>query len=173
MGGLIVRRAPGRHRHLGLLQAGQRVFPCLLGESGITVIKREGDRATPAGRLRILGGYFRRDRMMRLATTMVMHDAATDDGWCDDPAAPQYNRPVRLPFNMSHEFMRREDRLYDICLVLDWNFRPRIRGRGSAIFLHQTSADGKPTLGCIAVEPNLMRKLLKRLRRDAVVRVLP
>ncbi len=43
-----------------------------------------------------------------------------------------YNRPVKIPYGASHETMRRADRLYDYCLVLDWNIfaapaRPRQR----------------------------------------------
>lgn len=69
--------------------------------------------------------------------------------------------------------MYREDRLYDICLVLDWNLRPCVRNRGSAIFLHQTSQSGEPTLGCIALEPSALRRLLPLLGRNTVINVLP
>ena len=172
MPALVVRRAPGRQPHRGLLHMGQRVFPCIIGEAGVTSLKREGDRATPAGAMNILGGYFRRDRMMRPRTGLLLHETELCDGWCDDPASARYNQPVTLPFAGSHEEMRRGDRLYDVCLVLDWNFRPRKRGCGSAIFLHQTTPDTKPTLGCIALEPAVMRRLLPGLRGGAVVRVL-
>ena len=40
-------------------------LPCVLGASGISRAKREGDKATPAGVMRVLHGYFRSDRMNR------------------------------------------------------------------------------------------------------------
>ena len=43
------------------------------------------------------------------------------------------------------------DDLYDACIVLDWNIRPRRRGRGSAIFFHLARPDFTPTQGCVAV----------------------
>lgn len=168
-----VRRAPGTSPHRGLLCLGPAVLPCILGKSGISVLKREGDGATPAGRHAIIGGYARADRLPLLARLNRLMRIRRDDGWCDDPGHPAYNRPVRLPFAASHERMWRRDRLYDICLVLDWNFVPRGRFRGSAIFLHLTDGEGGPTQGCIAVEPAVMRRLLAEWRGAVTIRILP
>lgn len=166
-----VRRAPGGGGR-GLLAAGGAVVACMLGRGGVAVCKREGDGATPAARMTVLGGY-RNPRRFRLspgAGALVPADAGL--GWCDAPEHPAYNRPVRLPFRYGHESMLRDDRLYDICLVLDWNIRPRARRRGSAIFLHLTNPEGTPTAGCIALEPGRMRILLPRLIGRKIV-VLP
>jgi L,D-peptidoglycan transpeptidase YkuD (ErfK/YbiS/YcfS/YnhG family) len=59
----------------------------------------------------------------------------------------------------------RDDRLYDVCLVLDWNLPPfgRKRNGGSAIFLHVARPGFPPTEGCIAVAPETMRALLPRI----------
>ena len=67
----------------------------------------------------------------------------------------------------------REDRLYDVCLVLDWNVHPRARHRGSAIFLHIAGPGFAPTQGCIAVEPAVMRHLLEWMRPATILRVSP
>ncbi len=70
--------------------------------------------------------------------------------------------------------MLRGDRLYDVCLVLDWNFSRRARNRGSAIFIHLTRKDGGPTQGCIALAPGRMRKLLPLLVSGRIaIKVLP
>ncbi len=95
-------------------------------------------------------------------------------GWCDAPSDPCYNRPVALPFRASHEKMLRTDRLYDVCIVLDWNFSRRARNRGSAIFMHLTREDRGPTQGCIALDPALMRRLLPALLSGRIaIKVLP
>ena len=168
----VVRRAPGASAHRGLLAAAGKVWPCALGRSGITVTKREGDGATPAGDLALLGGYFRRDRLPVLAELRGLRAIRPDDGWCDDPAHPAYNRPVDLPFAASHEKMWREDGLYDICLVMDHNFSRRSRNRGSAVFFHLTA--GKPyTAGCVAISRKAMMKLLPRLKTGTVMDIRP
>ncbi len=65
--------------------------------------------------------------------------------------------------------MARADALYDMVVVLDWNYRRRLQGRGSAIFLHLARPGFRPTEGCIAVTRPTMRLLLARLgRRDAI-----
>lgn len=169
---ILVRKAPCDPRR-GLLSAGGRVILCALGRGGIRALKREGDGATPAASMRITGGYFRADRLPRPPARFPLRAIRSDDGWCDAPDDPNYNRPVRLPFSGSHETMMRDDRLYDICLVLDWNRPPkgRSRNRGSAIFLHVARPGFPPTEGCIAVEPEAMRWLLSRIGPETVVRV--
>lgn len=168
---MAVRAAP-RNPRLGLIRAGNRTFPCALGRTGISAFKREGDGATPLAAMTFLSGYVRADRSMQRHGGMALKAIRADDGWCDAPAHAAYNRPVRLPFPASHETMQRADRLYDHCLVMDWNIASRRRHRGSAIFFHVAKPGFPPTEGCIAVAPAVMRLLLPHLRRGTVVRVM-
>jgi L,D-peptidoglycan transpeptidase YkuD (ErfK/YbiS/YcfS/YnhG family) len=87
------------------------------------------------------------------------------DGWCDASADRNYNRPVRHPYPASAERLWRADGLYDIVVVLDCNDRPRVRGRGSAIFMHVAKPGYAPTEGCIALAQAHLLRLLVRLRR--------
>ena len=168
---IVVRSGPGLATQ-GLMSVGNSVFPCALGRSGISAFKREGDGATPLARLRVLFGSHRCDRLMAGQAAIAMKAIRADDGWCDAPAHACYNRPVRLPFAASHERMMREDRLYDAGLVLDWNITSRRRHKGSAIFFHIAREGFRPTEGCIAVAPAVMRRLLKVLRPGAEFRVI-
>ncbi|WP_245261242.1 L,D-transpeptidase [Chelativorans sp. J32] len=158
----------------GLLSIGGLVFPCALGRSGVSSVKREGDGATPRSAMRPLSIYFRRDRRpggigpVRLPTRPIRPDL----GWCDAARNANYNRPVKLPCDASHEKMKRDDGLYDVCVVLDWNITPRKRGAGSAIFLHLARPGMKPTEGCIAVTPRTMTRLLPALSSRTRIRVL-
>jgi L,D-peptidoglycan transpeptidase YkuD (ErfK/YbiS/YcfS/YnhG family) len=88
-------------------------------------------------------------------------------GWCEDPASPRYNRPVRLPARDCTDRMWREDGLYDLTFVLDQNFSRRAKGRGSAIFFHLARPGLTPTAGCVAIRPADMRKLAPRLGAGA------
>lgn len=168
---LTVRARPG-HPSQGLLVAGNTVFPCALGRGGISANKREGDGATPLGAMRILSGYFRTDHVAARRTRLQMTPIHAELGWCEVPDDRNYNRPVRIPYGASHETMRRADRLYDYCLVLDWNITPRRRGRGSAIFFHLAREGFTPTQGCVAVTAKVMARLLPYLSARTVLRVL-
>ncbi|WP_246730393.1 L,D-transpeptidase family protein [Nitratireductor mangrovi] len=169
---MIVRARPGRPTQ-GILALGQRTFACALGRAGITSLKREGDGATPRGPLRVLWGYFRPDRGPVPANALQWRRTSPEQGWCDASGDRNYNRPVALPYPASHEKMRREDHLYDIVIVLDWNMRPAARNRGSAIFLHLARPGYLPTEGCIAVSRATMMRLLPCLRRGTPIRVAP
>jgi L,D-peptidoglycan transpeptidase YkuD (ErfK/YbiS/YcfS/YnhG family) len=166
----LMQARPEKFR-LGRLHAGPLTFRCALGCNGISRRKREGDHATPAGSFRFLFGYFRADRVPRRAMALSMRPLSQSLGWCDDSRVPAYNRPVRLPFRASHEILWREDRLYDLVIVLDYNMYPRRRNRGSAIFLHCCREGFFPTEGCIALDPADLRRLLPRLSRKAVLTI--
>ena len=167
---LTVRVRPG-NRSQGLLKAGTTVFPCALGRGGVSSNKREGDGATPLGRMPIVSGYFRRDHVAAGPTRLRMTPIHSRLGWCEVPDDRNYNRPVKIPYGASHETMCRSDRLYDYCLVLGWNISPRRRGRGSAIFFHLARPDFSPTQGCVAITGGAMARLLPFLSRDCVVTV--
>jgi L,D-peptidoglycan transpeptidase YkuD (ErfK/YbiS/YcfS/YnhG family) len=93
------------------------------------------------------------------------------DGWCDAATDRNYNRRVRHPYTASAETMWRTDTLYDTVVVLDCNRRPRIRGRGSAIFMHVARPGFLPTEGCIALRrPDLLR-VLSHLRSGARIHI--
>lgn len=158
--------------HRALLVAGGTAVPCTIGKGGATRAKREGDHCTPRGRLAVLAWYAppgpRRLPRLHGAPRTITPSV----GWCDDPAAPAYNRPVRLPASASHESMARADGKYDMVGVLDWNISPRLRGRGSAIFFHINDKSLKGTEGCVALTRDAMRRLLPRLARHVVIEIV-
>ena len=156
---------------LGRFRAGPVVVRCAIGRAGIRQDKREGDRATPFGAFRLLGGFFRPDRVLRKAWISPMRPVRPSDGWCDDPQSALYNRRVALPCRERHEKLWRPDRLYDLVIILDYNIHPRRKNRGSAIFLHCVGPDYAPTGGCIALRLDDLRRLLPRLAHKAVLTV--
>ncbi len=112
---------------------------------------------------------YRADRGPAPACRVPVEPLAPDDGWCDDPAHRDYNRPVRLPHPARHERMWREDGAYDIVGVLGWNDAPVERGRGSAIFLHLARPDYAPTEGCVALSERDLRAVLAAGLRGILV----
>ncbi|PRD44451.1 hypothetical protein C5748_07725 [Phyllobacterium phragmitis] len=165
-----VRARPGNPAQ-GLLIAGNLVLRCALGKGGISAFKREGDGATPLAAMRLLYGWHRRRRGVAAFSPLPFRAIRRNDGWCDASNDGNYNRPVRAPYRASHENLWRKDGLYDICIVMGWNIRPRLRGRGSAIFFHLARPGYPPTEGCIALKRADMARLLPHLNARTMIRV--
>ncbi len=135
----------------GLLTGAGLRFRAAIGRAGISLQKHEGDGATPAGRLRLVRVLYRADRLKAPACAVPVEPIGPNDGWCDDPGDAAYNKPVRLPCPASHEALWRDDHVYDVIGVLDWNLDPVVKSRGSAIFFHVATPDYAPTAGCVAL----------------------
>ena len=148
-----------------------RRIRCALGRTGIETNKCEGDGATPVGRFPLRRVLYRAARLERPATQLPVDTIGRHDGWCDDPADPAYNRPVRLPYPGRHEVMWREDSLYDIVVVIGHNDSPPIPGAGSAVFLHLAAADYSTTEGCVALALPDMLAFLKDCDESSAIEV--
>lgn len=146
----------------GVFRLGGIVARAALGRAGLRAAdaKQEGDGATPAAVLPLRRVLFRADRLAAPACAVPVEPIAPADGWCDDPAHPDYNRMVRLPHPASCEALWRDDAVYDLIGVLGWNDAPVRRGRGSAIFLHVVAPDFAPTAGCVALALADLRRVL-------------
>ncbi len=145
----------------GNLVIGGRICKCALGRSGLRLRKREGDGATPIGLWPMQYVMFRGDRVRRPRTGLPVFTINANDGWCDDPASRQYNRPVDFPFGYGAEHLWREDGLYDIVVVLGHNDDPPVAGRGSAVFFHIAAPGYSATEGCVAVRLRDMYTILE------------
>jgi L,D-peptidoglycan transpeptidase YkuD (ErfK/YbiS/YcfS/YnhG family) len=159
--------------HRGIVRLGGLTFACALGRSGCRARKREGDGATPMGCWRLERVLYRADRVRRPATALPLRRISSSDGWCDAPPDRNYNRPVRHPYPASAERLWREDGLYHLIVVLSHNARPRVRGGGSAVFMHVARPGYLPTEGCIALRRDHLQRLLKRLRPGSRICVAP
>lgn len=148
---------------------GEQVWPCAVGRGGVREDKTEGDHATPAGRWPIRRVLYRADRLQRPETAFPCDPLQPDDGWCDAPADPQYNRLVRLPYPAGHERLWRDEEVYDCIVVLGYNDRPVRAGAGSAIFLHIARRDLAPTEGCVALLRGHLLEFLRAAPRSSRV----
>ncbi len=146
------------------LTAFGRTIPCAIGRGGTiaSAMKREGDGATPIGTWPLMAALLRPDRVAFPGTALPWRWSRKDDGWSDDPADANYNRPVRHPHPFSAERLWREDGLYDVIVVLGHNSAPPVPGAGSAIFLHCWN-EAKPTEGCVAIPRDDLLTLLPLL----------
>lgn len=136
---------------------------CAIGPGGIAAKTGEGDGVTPRGEFPIRAVFYRPDRVKNLEIALPLHKIAPDDGWCDAPGDPNYNRLVKLPYPAGAEKMWRDDRLYDVVAVIGFNDDPVVPGKGSAIFLHYAKPDYAPTQGCVALKREDLVAALEQL----------
>ncbi|SEN16792.1 L,D-peptidoglycan transpeptidase YkuD, ErfK/YbiS/YcfS/YnhG family [Loktanella fryxellensis] len=141
-----------------------RRFPRTIGRGGLTDAKCEGDGATPRGVHGIVGMLYRRDRMGRPADWAL--PIGPSDLWSDDVRDPDYNMMVRAPHAFGHEVLRRADPMYDIVILTNWNWPYPVKGRGSAIFVHQWRGPGRPTAGCIGLRRADLRWIAPRIQHN-------
>jgi len=144
----------------GRLTFAGKTYRCAVGRSSIQGKKSEGDGATPAGIFPLRRALYRADRTGMPTTGIPVKAIAEEDGWCDAPGDPNYNRPVKRPYAASHECLWRADGLYDLVVVLGHNDDPPEPGAGSAIFLHVARPDYAPTDGCVALALADLRAIL-------------
>ena len=154
-----VRALPG-NRTRGVLLAGSRAVPVVLGRAGIRANKFEGDGATPRGKFRLIRLWWRADRHPRPPTLLPARRIGPTLAWCEDTTDRRYNRPFQRSASDSGDRLWRDDHLYDFIIEIDHNTRPRVAGRGSAVFVHLARPNRGPTAGCVALTRNDLQRLL-------------
>jgi len=92
-------------------------------------------------------------------------------GWCDDPKSKKYNQLITSFNKFSYEKLYREDDIYDIILVLNYNMNPVKKKRGSAIFIHVAKKNYKKTEGCVAIKKNELLKIIKNLKTNSKIEI--
>ena len=148
-----------------------RQYKCVLGISGVVRKKLEGDGATPVGLFPMLRVLYRPDRVRPPKTMLPVLGLKPNDGWCDDPAHPDYNKAINLPHNASHEMLWRKDHIYDVIAVLGYNTSPIIPFRGSAVFLHCANRSYGPTKGCVAIKKSDLIEVLRACSKQTMVKI--
>ena len=142
---------------------------CAIGKRGIGIKKKEGDLITPKGQYKIVNILFRKDRMAKLRTKIAKIPINKNMGWCNDPKSKKYNKLTKLPFKFSYERLYRSDNVYDLILVLNYNLKPIIKNKGSAIFIHVAKRNYKSTEGCIAIAKANLKKIVEKISKKTLV----
>jgi L,D-peptidoglycan transpeptidase YkuD (ErfK/YbiS/YcfS/YnhG family) len=136
---------------------------CSIGKRGITYKKREGDQKTPIGVFKFISIFYRKDRISDLKTLLKKKKIKKNMGWCDDSSSKFYNKLIKFPFVKKAEKMWVKDRIYDVIIVINYNMKPVIKNKGSAIFLHIAKKNYSPTRGCIALNKKDILLLISKI----------
>ena len=153
----------------GYLKYKNYKFKCALGKSGIREKIKEGDNITPKGTFNVIKIYYRGDRVKKLSSKFKLIKITKKMGWCDDPKSRKYNQLIKLPTKYGHEILYRGDNIYDLILVLNYNVKPTIKNKGSAIFIHIAKKNYKKTAGCIALKKIDLVCLVKEIKKNTRV----
>ena len=152
----------------GVLKFKNLKFKCALGKCGIGKKRKEGDNITPRGSYKLLGLFYRSDRIPKFKTILKKRKINKKMAWCDDVNNKNYNKLIKLPSNFSHEKLYRKDNVYDLVVPINYNTNKIARGKGSAIFLHVAKKNYSPTKGCIALKKKDLILLLKKIKSKKI-----
>ncbi len=150
----------------GYLRFKNLKFKCALGKAGIKKKNKEGDNITPSGEFKIIKIYYREDRIRKFKTQIKKIKIKKNMGWCDDPNSPNYNRLIKIPNKYKYEKLYRKDNVYDLIMAINYNMKPIIKNKGSAIFIHVAGKNFKKTAGCIALKKDDLILLASVVRKN-------
>ena len=145
-------------------------FKCAIGKNGFSKKKIEGDKKTPKGLFSIGNLYYRKDRISKFETKLKTIQIKKKMGWCDDINSKYYNKPIKIKKNIKHEKLFRKDHKYDLLIPINYNTKPIIKNKGSAIFIHLTK-NYKKTAGCVAISKKNFLILLKLINSKTKIKI--
>ena len=144
---------------------------CSIGNRGISINKKEGDKKTPKGKFKLKYILYRKDRITNLKTKFKKIKIKKKMGWCDDPISNYYNKIISFPFKYSAERLWVKENTYDIIIVINYNLSPVIKNKGSAIFLHIAKKKYEPTNGCIAINKKNIKLLASKIDKKTKLKI--
>jgi len=142
---------------------------CCIGKNGLKSNKKEGDLSTPKGIFKLERLYYRKDRIALPKCKIKKKIITKNLGWCDNPNDKKYNKEINIFNKKNHENFYRDDHIYDCLITINHNPK-KIRGKGSAIFIHLTH-NYNPTAGCIALKKKDFFILLKLIDQKTKIKI--
>ena len=141
---------------------------CVIGKNGLNKNKKEGDKSTPIGNFKLGPLYWRADKIEKPETNISCKKINKNMGWCNDIDSKFYNKEIKVNKKIKHEKLFRKDYKYNLFLVIKYNDKKIIKGKGSAIFIHLTK-NYKKTAGCIAIKQKDFLVMIKLLSKKSKI----
>ena len=96
-----------------------------MGKNGIGYKKKEGDLITPKGVFKVVRIFYRSDKLKKIKSGIPTYEIKKYYKWCTDPKNVNYNSLVLKNINCIYENLFRDDDLYDLILVLNYNLNKK------------------------------------------------
>ena len=145
-------------------------FKCCVGKNGLKKNKTEGDKCTPKGIFKLGKLYYRKDRVKKPITSLIIKKIKRNMGWCNDSKNKFYNQEIKINKNIKHEKLLRKDYKYNYLLVIEYNTKKIKPNKGSAIFIHLTK-NFKTTAGCIALLQKDFLIMTKLINKKSTIKI--
>ena len=145
-------------------------FKCCVGKNGLKKNKTEGDKCTPKGIFKLGKLYYRKDRVKKPITSLIIKKIKRNMGWCNDSKNKFYNQEIKINKNIKHEKLLRKDYKYNYLLVIEYNTKRIKPNKGSAIFIHLTK-NFNATEGCIALLQKDFLIMAKLINKKSTIKI--
>ena len=145
-------------------------FKCCIGKNGLKKNKIEGDKCTPKGTFKLGTLYYRKDRVKKPITKLIVKKIEKNMGWCNDSNSKFYNQKIKINKKIKHEKLFRKDYKYNYLLVIEYNTKKTKPNKGSAIFIHLTK-NFTPTAGCVALLEKDFLILVKLINKKSTIKI--
>ena len=149
--------------------------PARIGKNGVTKNHSEGSMSTPLGTFKF--GLAFGFKYFPVHKTLKYQIINKDLYWVSDTKSKYYNQLVNIKKVPSGSFdPKKSEHLIEYSTVYEYGieivFNPKNDPNlGSAIFLHVMNKHKGYTAGCIAVERDVMKKLLTVIDKDTVIEI--
>ena len=147
------------------------VFKCSIGKNGLKKNKIEGDKSTPLGTFQLGSLYWRPDRVKKPETSLKCIPITKNMKWCNDENSKFYNKEFTKNIDIKHEKLFRKDYKYNYFILIRYNYKKVVKGKGSAIFIHLTK-NYKKTDGCIALKEKDFLILAKIINKKDKIKII-
>ena len=143
-------------------QAIGKDFPIVVGQKGMAFKKKEGDYKSPVG-VFPLGKEFGFVPIKNKAIKMQYIPITNTTVCVDDPTSNYYNKIIDSS-KVSDEWKSGEPmnqiKGYQYGLVINYNTRYRVSGKGSCVFMHIWQNNLEGTAGCTAMSKQNIKKIV-------------
>ena len=147
------------------------VFKCSIGKNGLKKNKIEGDKSTPLGTFQLGDLYWRPDRVKKPETRLKCIPITKNMKWCNDENSKFYNKEFTKNIDIRHEKLFRRDYKYNYFILIKYNYKKVVKGKGSAIFIHLTK-NYKKTDGCVALKEKDFLILAKIINKKDKIKII-
>ena len=147
------------------------VFKCSIGKNGLKKNKIEGDKSTPLGTFKLGNLYWRPDRVKKPETSLKCTPITKNMKWCIDETSKFYNKEFKQNIDIKHEKLFRRDYKYNYFILIKYNYKKVVKGKGSAIFIHLTK-NYKKTDGCVALKEKDFLILAKIINKKDKIKII-